>query len=476
MSNPKTVVDDRAGMPKPKALGAALLQVRNLVERLRAGSKSKRSGDFGVIAFVDKSLGGIHLAGDDASQYRACLESLVGLHDSNPDLRALSRDAVDGLLKKTILRAIRPRYPRNEDRAKFSRRLGRELLRLRSALTAPTDEWLVTVKVHGFEPSGLPFRFGSVEFEAGTPEATAMVAAQLEDYMPKRAVGKSKLQAEQRMRAEERKSIQDSFAAATIARSAVRAVDDKAARHLGLERVRRTIDVLNFFAPYFHRYSDVPRAFVAPEGKRTSLPWVVRRMKGGSLHWSCPTSEVSRFENTPIAAIDLTSARAVEIGLDRASAILETAMPNDLETRIANAMVWAGRASVEPRHDLAFLLFAISLEALLTKPSARGGVTDRLRLRVTHLIGIMPATRKRVFELMGRIYTIRSNLVHSGDATDLTDADLQAIRTLVQCAITGVLTDSRFKGMRRASELEQWLDDQLIAAGAAGDKIASARS
>jgi hypothetical protein len=475
MSKPKSVVDDRAGLPKPKALGAALLQVRNFVERLRAGSKTNKSENSGVISFLDKSLGGVHLTGDDASLYRTCLESLVGLHNSNPDLRPLSRDAVDGLLKKTILRAIRPKYPRDEERARFARRLGRELLRLRSALTAPPDEWLITAKVHGFEPSGLPFRFGSVEFEAGTPEATAKVAAQLEDYKSKRAIEKSKLKADQRMREEERKRIQDSFAAATIARTVVRAIDDEAARHLGLERIRRTIDALNFFAPYFHRHSDVPRAFVAPEGKRTSLPWMARRVKGDSLHWSCPASEVSRIENLPIVMIDLRSARAAEIGLDRASAILEAALPNDLEERIVNAMVWAGRACVEPRHDLAFLLFAISLEALLTKPSARGGVTDRLRLRATHLIGTMPATRKRVFELMGRIYTIRSNLVHSGDATDLTDGDLHAIRTLVQAAITGVLTDSRFRGMRRALELEQWLDDQLIAVGTPNDKPTGAR-
>lgn len=135
---------------------------------------------------------------------------------------------------------------------------------------------------------------------------------------------------------------------------------------------------------------------------------------------------------------------------------------SDLEERVVNALAWAGRATVEPRRDQAFLLYAISLESLLTKPGARAGVTDRLRLRVAHLIGREPATRQRVMALMSTLYDIRSALVHSGDSGALADIDLRTISELVERALTGILTDDRFTAMRDVREFDRWFDAQLL--------------
>ncbi|WP_437592878.1 hypothetical protein [Sorangium sp. So ce1000] len=447
--------------PSPKATKIALLQVRNLIERLRAYSNTEDSSN-AEIMFFDKPLGGLALTKEEASQYNECLKSLIALHGNNPDARPLSRNATEALLRTAILRALRPRMPSGETRTTFERRLARELRLLRSKITASPEEWIVTIRISGFASAGLPFKFGGIEFVRGTPDTAGELASSLQDFEPKRKTSAKRRQSEQHIREHERSSIVEHFSKETLASVTVRAVDDAAAKHLGTERIRRSVDVLNFFASLFHRRPSKPRAFVAPEGERADLPWVVRQLRGNSFYWHYPLSEHASIDDDPITMIDLRSPRANEIGLTRASSILEQGTPTDLQTRIINAAVWAGRASVEHRPETAFLLFTISLEALLTNSKSRSGVTDRLRLRIARLIGRRPEARKHVHELMGQLYNVRSDLVHAGDSSKLTGVDLEAIRTLAQRAITSVLTDGRFIGMQRVIEFESWLNEQLL--------------
>lgn len=444
-------------------LAKALRQVRNLIGRLRSGSPPDEEQHAGDMAFYEQSLGGVRLSGSEVRRYRDALETLLSLHGANPDHRPLSRSATEKLLRTVILRVIRPKMPQTDSRETFKRRLDREMRRFRKELLAMPQEWIVTVQLYGLAPQSLPFTFGAVEFVAGTPETAAQVAAGLEDFAPKRRVSAEKRAAEQQVREHERAKLVERFAQGTLASTTVRAVDSDAAKHLGVERIRRHIDVLNFFAPFIHSRPSEHRAFVAPDAYRSLLSWTVRPVKGDTFHWSSPMFDRPEGADDPISMIDLGSPRAREVGLARASELLALGAPSDLHGRIINALSWAGRACTEHRRDVAFLLFTISLEALLTKPTARAGVTDRLRLRATRLIGQLPETRRLVYERMGHLYEVRSSLVHAGDSTDLTDEDLREIRRLAQYALTGILTDTRLVGIDRAVDFERWLDDQLLA-------------
>jgi hypothetical protein len=148
--------------------------------------------------------------------------------------------------------------------------------------------------------------------------------------------------------------------------------------------------------------------------------------------------------------------------MDRASELLARSSPTDLERRIVTALRWAGRARVEHRRDEAFLFCAIALEALMGKATSRAGVTKRVRLRVTRLLGLLPEARKEIFTLMGPLYDQRSEIVHTGDSSRLADADIEIVRIFVNRAITGLLTDKRFTRMRTCAELDEWFEKDLV--------------
>ncbi len=449
-----------------KALKKALLTTRDLLERLRADSligdstaDEQEDGGYFVM-FVNMKLGGIRISGALAEKYRECIEKLADIHGRNSAERTLSRDAVERLLRNTILRTLRPKKNvAGETRAKFEGRLTRELLTMRKALGALPSEWRVAAQVQGLGPPGLPFAFGGVEFGHGK-ERGQEVAANLLDWGARhRRFAAAKIAAENATRQTAREELSESFSGHALASVTVRAVDNEAAKHLGIERIRRTVDILNFFAPFLQELPRVYRAYLAPEGTRTALVWAAHAIDGGALHSSTPWPAA----NPHVLGMDVSSPRAIEVGLSRASELLGREGRSDLDDRVVNALAWAGRAFVEPRRDQAFLLYAIALEALLTKPNSRAGVTDRVRLRAAHLIGRGTAMKRRVFALMARLYEIRSALVHSGDSGDLTDSDLKAMAEVVERALTGVLTDERFTRMRTAADFDIWFEGQLLA-------------
>ena len=78
------------------------------------------------------------------------------------------------------------------------------------------------------------------------------------------------------------------------------------------------------------------------------------------------------------------------------------------------AFQWAGKASVEPRKEEAFLLFAISLESLLMERDGRLETTEKRALRGAHIIGGNAASPLTVCRDLKKLYGIRSKIVHSG--------------------------------------------------------------
>jgi hypothetical protein len=441
---------------------------RDLIECLNAPpiNSDERNGsttgeDGGFISFFDTKLGGLHISGREGALYRECIETLTHVHGRNQDERTMSRDAVERLLRRTILRTLRPKKAIESDtRAKFAGRLSRELRVMRTTLGALPLEWHIVVQVQGLGPHGLPFKFGGVEFEAGSQEVGQRVATRIIEFKPKRRTKQATVAAENATRVRDRNELTNALSERSVAFVKVLAVDDKAAKHLGVQRLQRSLDALNFFAPFLQeRRTRAYRTYLAPEGARTHLVWAAYPNVGETFHWS----ERWPGSNPTVFGFDRESDGAKEIGLTRASAIFAADVRSDLEERIVNSLAWAGRARVEPRRDQAFLLNVIALEALLTKPKSRSGVTDRIRLRAAHLIGGLPKTKQRVFELMGRLYDVRSSIVHNGDSGDLTDRDLETISELVNRSLTDVLTDQRFTNMRTAKDFDHWFEKQILA-------------
>jgi hypothetical protein len=194
---------------------------------------------------------------------------MVELKGGNPELRALSREASSQLLRTTVLRAIRPRRGATESREVFERRLGRELRRLRRALLAQPQQWLVTLPVHGFYKGGLPFTFGGIAFQQCDDTATRALAARIGTFEPRRRVREEKVRAENRARRRFLEEFVTGFVDHdALATATVSAVDHKAAERIGGEKIHRAVDIINFFAPMFHVHLDSHRASVPPDAPR----------------------------------------------------------------------------------------------------------------------------------------------------------------------------------------------------------------
>lgn len=443
-----------------KELEKAITLVRNLIEHLRQsfGATSERTGERHDFIFLSQ-WGELALSGDDAGKYRECRDVMLGIHGANSSRRAISRRTVEKLLTDTLLRVLLPvRSGHADPRPKFSRRMERELRRLRRGLASPLRRWKLVVQVAGLLRPALPLELGRVRFVRGTKARGKELAANIHDYEPTRArFSQKRLQTINADRAKSRAKVAQMFSEHALALAEVAASDYAAAKQLGLVEIRQVVDVLNFFAPLFEFPRGIHRAYVAPEHRGARLQWLVYDPDGSH---SAHNDEFA--DEWPISKLRLGSRQARQLGLVRVNDLLANETRTDLEDRIVTAIAWAGRARVEHRPEHRFLLYAIALEALLAKPNARSGVTERLRLRVAFLVHRKATSRKTLAATMSRLYDLRSSLVHAGTAEELADRDVDIIEHIVELAIVSILTKSPFKEMKNAIDFDRWFDDQLL--------------
>jgi len=391
------------------------------------------------------SLGGLRLTGDEADHFRKCLDGLIELEGGNPHTRSASYAAVEQAFRRAVLEAIFPARADDESpalceariksdpRPVFEARLELALASLKGFLIAAPNMWSLSIPVSGFSPVVLPLKFGGVSIsQTIDPDIRGAMDAD---------------------------TFSRSFDSQVVASLVVSAKDEDAARQLATERLRRTIDILNFYAGFFTEVKREFRAFVAPDGVRRTFSWAIRPAGSeGAYGWG---NAYPRDE--PISLVmDPASEPGRQIGFSRVDEMLTRDERTDLERRILNALSWAGRAQSEYRREQSFLLLAIALEGLLAKEDARSGNTERLGLRAAHVLGTSRAGRRELVEAVRNLYGVRSVLVHTGDFNGLQDDDLAVIRDLVDRLVTVLLTDSRFNTMKTARDLEKWFDDQLL--------------
>lgn len=447
-------------MKQEKAIEHALRGIRDLVHRMRAEQAKPRDATpfQPEVVFIDMKLGGLGLSEELADKYRECLARLEAIHGKNPTTSLLSAGEAKSFLHRTVLRITRPKKPTTSGAA-FARRVARELAALRKRLIEPPREWIVSVPARGFFIEKLPRTFGGVRFDVGSAQKAAEIAARIRDY-PRPRKSKDFVERERAATEIMRTKLREVFAGHAIATTTVRAHDGKAAHILGLERIRRTIDVINFFAPYLIDERGMPtRAFLISDGARTAVPYVAAAVDGKNTH----SNEWVEPRERRVALISPRSPRATRIGFRRAHELLEREALSDVEQRVVNALAWAGRASVAVHRDEEFLLFTIALEALFTQPDGRGSVTDRIRQRTVHLVGGgKPSDRVKFSNEMKRLYSLRSEIVHGSDAPILLDKDMREIRHIVSQAIWTMLKMKPFCVMKRAEELEAWFEERIL--------------
>lgn len=424
--------------PKTRArLDKALRMTRNLCERFNANREAAESVHVGVF-FSQENLGGLHLGEEEANAYHACLEALLAVQAARTDERRVSRETVQKALDGTLLRVLQPSSRALPARATFDARLSLELDGLQREMLATSVPWTVFTPVEGVAKAELPARFGGVTFRVATPRVCSRLARVWTSEGSEQLV----------------LNFRAAFEGRTLMFLNVTAPDRKQAYARALRDARRVVDVMNFFAPFLATGGERPRVFLAPSGRAVSQ---VLGCASASNTGLC--IEASRPPGSDeMRGLRSQRAQLAEIGALRASRLLASARPMEMDQRILSALAWAGRANAEVLPEEAFLRRMIALESLVTKATPTPGVARRVRSRVAAILTLDRVRYDRTCNRMQELYSLRSELVHSGGVRPITDKDSDELRLLVYKTLTAFLTDARFKSVRTSHQFERWCD------------------
>jgi hypothetical protein len=444
----------------------ALANLQTFISKLKKQSEDKP--EIEPVTFIEKlfrgetvfsieGLGGVVLAEAEGIEYRKIV-SKVHLavarrfgQSKNPDELHVSKATVESAIQSAILRALDPMKGATDP---FEERLSGCLADLKETLLKEPEPWLVHMEVRGLAPESLPHRFGEIEFYvANGAEETEKQSGESD----RQAARTSEVTGTPATKTE----FTDLFVptkGAIYAKVPIEATDLEAAKVLAERKLRLTVDALNYFGDFF----DVLDSRVVLPGDATMSvvkTFICSRTnptrKYPSAGWTRPS-----FVRFSFAAVAKSSAKAS--GFERVSSILANPSLSSLDEKILSSLQWAGRASIEGRKEQAFLLFCISLEALLLNRKSTGEITQTFALRGAHLLTSDATHRKEVFKDLKSLYGVRSAIVHSGH-TQVTEADLSKIRWLTKAAVWIMLVREPFSTLKTEEELEDWFETQLLA-------------
>lgn len=456
---------------KKKDVGFALRLVSNLIHSLgRSGAEGKEARfDTGrFIAFNVDDKGGFALDGKEADLYVRCVDAMVeaynAMHARGSSVSLISRNVAEKMLQRAICEVTEPYKPdrRRPGSAEFEQALRGECDKLQSTLSTPPTEWVIVSPVRGIDDESQPFVVGLAEFSRATQERAQSLADRIGEYTPppEARASEETVERDRLKRSRSRARLVSEFSKGWTATLRASAFDQKAASSLALNEIRTSVEVINFFLPFLEKVPDSTRVIIPPETNRLPILNIAYPSRGEGFHKNQDFSH----RRLPAKIPDIRSGRAKEVGMARVSDMLGKPSRTDLEERIVTAISWAGRANIELHRETSFLYCVISLETLLAKEGARGGVTERIKRRVSNLLGRSPKVKEIAYDEMGSLYGIRSRIVHAGYSAGLTDVEFNQVRRLCQHAITAILTHEDYKDMSLVRELEDWLDQKEAAA------------
>jgi hypothetical protein len=232
-----------------------------------------------------------------------------------------------------------------------------------------------------------------------------------------------------------------------LARVKVMAKDTDAADTLALRRVREIVDVLNCLAPLTSgRFG---RVYLAGEAETVISSSLMTR--DGKL---LRTSSSLKGPFGLLSCRELRSSSDLGPVLGRVHRLLKERA--ELDELVLTSMSWAGRASLEPIREHAFLQHAIALETLLVAEEARD-IKFRLRSRLVRLLGASATRRRWLHDYANEMYQKRSDIVHDG-CTDVSQDELAALDSLTRQCILRALMHRSIRRMTTVPEYTRWLD------------------
>lgn len=423
-------------------LSSALNEISEFIKSLDVVEGISRETEYDLF-FSQADEGTLLLSGKEATQYRQCLKLLIDTIDNE----SISPKAIETLYQKTILTTLDIHEKRRDK--PFEQRLKIAIEELRSSLTTTLTIFSVYYPVFGLALDGLPIQVGNVLF------------CKFDDvHFEKFLKFLSEYEGDENEKAQ-RMSFGDSIKQSEIFGKPaglieVKAFDNIAAKTLALKELALTVDVINFFSdiiPYQKGHIYLPgnnerltiNVPIISNGEKPSFTFGYE-VAGPLMPFSFPQLlENNKKRNWGFSEIVNLLAKK----------------RNGLEDKIISAIQWAGKATVESKKEEAFLLYAISLESLILLDNEKEELGYRLRTRVAHLLGSDLESRTKISNRVRDLYTVRSQIVHSG-SYQVTDADISLIRSYSKNCILHIVNNEPFSSMDSINSLVQWFNEKIL--------------
>jgi hypothetical protein len=331
-----------------------------------------------------------------------------------------SRASVDDLLAESVFHVAAAQA---ESRAEATRTQADRIVAL---LKTPPDKWHVDIAVAGLSLDCAGQTFGKLQFLRDTVKNRAAHADENSD------VGKI---------------------TSVFVRACVEAIDVESALHTALPLADQHLAVLNaLFSDWqpsrIHLYRGQPEPFI-----RESIN---RAVKVGDDN---PRTEfVSKMTGTILTPDEWGNFVKLRGGTAVSDLLIQN---HTFASRVITGYVTAGTACVEPKPQLAFLLFAIALESVVLGKQIKSEITYQLSARVAHLLAPTIDARRSIVAQVNDLYKLRSAIVHSGE-NEVSETDLYTIRAICLSSLQTLATLPDFAAMKGVEDLDRWFEDRML--------------
>ncbi len=386
------------------------------------------------VSFSRAGLGWVWLSGDEAREYGRLVRELLGVLQDRP---SCGSRWVANQLQRAILEALD--ITKRREGVGLDARIDQALEQLKQEIARPPVPWEVYVPIAGLLPPRRPVHLGEISFRG----VTQRFVKKLERPM-RRSLWRDFW--------EEWKGLK------AVAHVRLRGYEGEAVDAAAVQALLPVLDTLNFFADIAHDRRD-PAILHLPGEQPAGLDERLHVIHNPEPKLATSLKRVGRPAAFDLAR--LKSPRMRRLGGAQVLALLSRPAHTVAERRILVALQWAGRATREPRAEQAFLLYMISLEALVLGPDAASELGYRLRLRVAHLLGRNPTARAAVAKLVKESYDVRGKIVHAG-ALGVTEGQLQGARDLAKHAIIAALRRPDFRHLKDEQDIEAWFNEKAL--------------
>ncbi|MBD1872056.1 hypothetical protein H6F75_01045 [Nodosilinea sp. FACHB-131] len=416
----------------------SLRSVKLLIEFLN--SKTEENGEK-VLYFERQGLGGLHLNYKESSRYRECLRDLASSSVRDDDL---SLKTVEGAFQEALLKALCS----NDCSTPENLRIDEIVENLKRKLTAKRIPYRCFIPVCGIKEKGLPFSIGQVEFTVFDD----LLVNQFKEIVAKHTIQKN-------FKWEGLKEdIDRSFYKKICSLVVVEAKDYEAAQVIAIKKLRRVLDILNFFSA-LTPFNPNALTYLPGDLEPYLFETIILNEADGASY-NTASKKVGPLQELEISRI-VESDKNNDIGFNYIISILQKNNLNSFEKALITAIQWAGRAIVSNRREEAFLLYAIALESIILVDNPNAELSYRLRTRVTHLIAKKPENRNEVANTVKELYNSRSKLVHDGKY-EITDLEIDSMKSISIRCLKRLSIDPLFQKMTSPDMFSDWLEDQIL--------------